>query len=467
MLTLTLASASLPVEGRRKPRLPHRTSAGRLKASTAPDLRRPDADDNPDEMVWKDFLRVREPDEVIASLDSNYQAPMTFNPIIGPRLFTGYLPKPEDRYTFTPSAGWKEMMPMREPQLELSAMKSFDDGMETADRLAWMQYQYFIDHPDAIEMASWLLPELPQLPADNYSFTDYVRRLRLPALKVAGVGLTKRKIERVNWLHTFNGGIQFSQAYLSRNWYQGGNDYLALLINLNWNVTLNQAYHSNLLFQNTVSYKLGLNSTSQDEYHKYSISEDLLQWNMNFGVKARDKWYYSLTAQFKTQVLNSYAENSMTRTAAFLSPGELNVGLGMTYSLTKKRHYKSMQLKVAISPLSYNLKTCLDRNVDPTQFGIAAHHVAKNEIGSSAETTLVWDITGNINYRTRFFVFTDYRNYSQDWENTLSFNINRFLSTQIYAHLRYDTSGASIDKWGHWMLKEILSFGFSYAFSTK
>ena len=27
-----------------------------------------------------------------------------------------------------------------------------------------------------------------------------------------------------NWLHTFNSSLQFSQAFISPNWYQGGNN---------------------------------------------------------------------------------------------------------------------------------------------------------------------------------------------------------------------------------------------------
>lgn len=66
------------------------------------------------------------------------------------------------------------------------------------------------------------------------------------------------------------------------------------------------------------------------------------------------------------------------------------------------------------------------------------------------------------------FLFTNYDEFQGDWENTLNFAVNRFLSTQIYVHLRYDTASHQYDgHWRHWMLKEILSFGFRYAFSTK
>lgn len=445
----------------------------RAKSSLAPDLREPD-DIDEEQQQWEEWLQVRSAQEIMQELDSTAaEVKPFFNPLRSPMLFRGYMNPPE------PLIGDLKPLKFKAPYIATDSIPNdtlaepippvtlpkITDAYDITYRLLWLRHKAMLERPEIIEQAVWLLPDPPQLPPEDYSFSGYMKRLKLPTVNGTGVNLNKRHIERINWLHVFNGGIQFSQAYLSKNWYQGGNDYLALLINIFWNVKLNEAYHPNLLFENTVSYKLGLNSNSQDEYHKYSISEDLFQWNMNFGLKASNKWYYSLTSQFKTQLLNSYPENSLTRTAAFLSPGELNVGLGMTYS-TQNRH-KTFRLKVAVSPASYNLKLCLDRQVDPTQFGIKAGRRVSNEIGSSAEVTVDWNITGNISYRTRLFAFSDYRNYHHDWENTLSFTINRFLSTQIYANLRYDTSGHSLNRWGHWMLKEILSFGFSYAFSTK
>ena len=91
-----------------------------------------------------------------------------------------------------------------------------------------------------------------------------------------------------------------------------------------------------------------------------------------------------------------------------------------------------------------------------------------SEYGSSTELKLFWQIAYNIQYRSRLFAFTDYDYVQSDWEHTISFNINKFLSTQIYAHLRYDSTtryreGSS---WHKLQMKEILSFGFSYRFSS-
>ncbi len=172
--------------------------------------------------------------------------------------------------------------------------------------------------------------------------------------------LPKEELQRRHWLHNVGSSLQFSQAYVSKNWYQGGNNHLALLFNFYWNVNLNQVYHPNLLFQSSLSYKLGLNSTPQDEVHSYSISEDVLQYNLNTGLKAFRKWFYSLNLQFKTQMLRNYEQNSMKRKASFLSPGDLNIGLGMAYSFENSKRHSSSR------PLSRQYLTT-SRHASPTK----------------------------------------------------------------------------------------------------
>jgi hypothetical protein len=313
-----------------------------------------------------------------------------------------------------------------------------------------------------IDFFMWDLPKPPKAVSFNSNITvDANRFISGPGRGLNNVGELKKK----HWLHTASADIQFSQAYISPNWYQGGDNNLALIIKLLWNVKLNQVYHPNLLFESNLKYNLGLYSTPQDLYHEYSVSEDIFQWNLTGGVKAFEKWFYSFTMQFKTQLLNNYGQNSLERKAAFMSPGDLNVGLGMTYSTTNKS--KSLKFQASIAPFSYNLRTCLDTKVDPTQFSITEGHKTSNEIGSNAELTLEWKLSSNISYKSRLFLFSNYKYFNGDWENTVSFSINRFLSTQIYVHARYDTSTEiTNNKWKHWMLKEILSFGFSYTFNT-
>lgn len=328
-------------------------------------------------------------------------------------------------------------------------------------------YSSMIANPSTIDYAYWDLPVPPRLPDEDYSFASYIKKLDLPVVTADDANISDMDIAKRHWLHLFNTALQFSQAYLSDNWYQGGNNYLSLLFNFLWDVQLNTVYHPNLMFRSVLSYKLGLNTERNDPYRKYSISQDLFQYNLTFGIKATNNWYYSLTGQFKTQLLNNYKKNTDIRMTSLLSPGELNVGLGMTYSKTNKN--KTVVFNASIAPISYNLKTCIDPEIDPTQYNVRAGHKTNNEIGSSAELTFNAKVFGNVTYKTRLFLFSDYSYFLNDWENTLDFQFNKFFSTQIYAHLRYDSSAPSdiSGKWHKWMLKEILSVGLSYTFSTK
>lgn len=314
------------------------------------------------------------------------------------------------------------------------------------------------------------LDELPEPPKQYEIVADPSSRTLELEQKELGQDLNLPEEQQVikvrNWLHSFDGSIQFSQAYMSDNWYQGGNNNLNVIGNFIWNVSLNTNKYPNLLFDNTVQYKIGLASAPQDSLRSYSISEDLFQVNSKFGYKAIKNWYYSMTLLFKTQLLNNYTANTNTLTASFLTPGELNLGLGMTYSTKSKDGYLTFDM--SISPLSYNMKICRENTrVDPTTMGVDEGRHFAHEIGSSFEGKMTWKITPAISWTSRLYAFSNYEYLQGDWENTFNFSVNKYLSTQFYVHLRYDKSASYNESWRYWQFKEILSFGLTYKFSMK
>lgn len=368
----------------------------------------------------------------------------------------------------TDSAAADSVMTKEPRQATPSFTKWVDDELSLARQMWEMRQNYMIANPQFVIYNERWLPEPPkqyravidpskaiivieEVPVDKNKLVDEV---------------PQADVIRRNWLHSFNGSAQFSQAYISPNWYQGGNNNLNMIANLVYNVKLNQAFHPNLMFDNTIQYKLGMNSAPDDSTRSYSISEDLLQINSKFGVKAARRWFYSVTLMFKTQLFNGYKSNTNDLKAAFLSPGELNIGLGMSYNYVSAD--KRLTFDASISPLSYNLKTCTNSRLDETAYGIRKGHSAVNQYGSNAEAKLLWKLTRNITYSSRLYIFTDYSYIQGDWENTFDFSVNRYMSTQIYIHARYDSSTPRREdcSWHKWQLKEILSFGFSYKFST-
>ena len=325
---------------------------------------------------------------------------------------------------------------------------------------------FFVNYPQHARYDEAHLPEPPR----KFEASVDPKTAKIVIAEVIPTKAPEKQLEarfgRRHWLKTFNGSVQFSQAYISPNWYKGGNKNMNVLINAFYNVKLNPAFHKKLLFETTVQYKLGMNDAPDDSLRNYSISEDLFQFNMLAGYRASKRWYYSTNVMFKTQFLNNYKSNLPDLKSAFLSPGELNVGVGMTYNYANPK--KTFTLDASISPFSWNMKTSINHRIDETSFGIKEGRKTVSEYGSNAEAKLSWKICDNISLRSRLFVFTDYEYAYGDWENTISFNINRFLSTQIFVHMRYDSSTPACDDpdWHKFQLKEILSFGFAYQFST-
>lgn len=359
-----------------------------------------------------------------------------------------------------------DLMDTKASGVEQDALTWINRQVNLGNEMNHIKQKYIIQNPTKVKYNYDALPEAPK--EFHASVTPNDATIEITNIEVDKNTVDKtvevKEVKRINWLKTFDGSLQFSQAYISPNWYQGGNNNLNMIANAIYNVKLNQAFYPDYMFDTTIQYKLGLNSAPDDSLRSYSISEDIFRINSKFGLKAAKSWYYSFTLDFKTQLLNSYKKNSADLNTAIMAPAELNLGLGMTYDYSHPQ--KKFTFNTSIAPLSYNLKICANDRIDETAFGIKEGHSTANQIGSSAECKLSWQISHNINNTSRLFLFSNYQYLQGDWENRIAFDINRYLSTNIFVHLRYDTSTESAADWRYWQLKEILSFGFSYKFST-
>ena len=339
------------------------------------------------------------------------------------------------------------------------------EAMSDASRTSQVRRRAMIDNPRLVAYNANRLPEAPPegvIAGDPRQAMLSVSPAPLPVEDVTPPVPPAEPLH--NWLHVFNASLQFTQAYISGNWYQGGENNLALLGSINWNCNLNQDVHPNWLYNNALSYKIGLATTHGDSIRNYLINEDNFLYTSQLGYKAVKNWYYSAMLQFTTQFLNNYKVNTRTMTAAFLSPAELNIGLGMTYNLKKA---DDRVFTLAIAPISYNLKYCRNiTDIDPTRFGIDAGKHSKSTVGSNFEAKLLWRFNPSVMLTSRFYMFTNYQYVQGDWENTLDFAIGKYLTTQFYTHLRFDRSRARDDDWNYWQFKEILSLGVIYRFAT-
>jgi hypothetical protein len=267
------------------------------------------------------------------------------------------------------------------------------------------------------------------------------------------------------WIKSGSNLIQFSQNYISENWYKGGIGNLNLLSQHSFSTN----YKKNKVeFNNFFEWKLSLYTNPNDTLRNIKIGEDLFRIYSNFGIQAAHNWYYSSNIEVKTQLFKNFKENSTNVVSSALSPVLVNVGiLGMRYQLEKtypKVKGKKVNFSMDMSPLSIQYTYVMDDEVDPTRFGIEAGKQHTFDFGSTINAKYVLFFNKNVSLSSRFKYFTNYEKVNIESENELNMPLNRFFSTRIYLYARFDDSkGLKKDsKLGFLQLNELLSFGFNY-----
>lgn len=348
-------------------------------------------------------------------------------------------------------------------QVNGSAMQWLENERRMNQMVRLVRQNHAMSHPGDVH---YNLKDLPKAPEAVVITMDNPAEVTVVTGNIASdvnAQVEQVQIAKQHWKNKLGINLQFSQAYISPNWYQGGTSSLNLIADFTYTSNLNTQLHPKLLFENFFQWRTALTSAPDDQYRSYNITENRLQINTKFGYKASSKWYYTLTGLFKTPVFNSYKSNTQTLTASFLSPGELNFGLGMTFNTKNKSG--SLSFNATIAPLSYNLKTVLSDKMTPESQGLKPGHKTLSSFGSNVDAVLNWKMCYNVNWRSRVFFFTNYEYSQMDWQNQFQFTINRFLTANLNVDLRYDTSikATNRDKtWGLLQLRELISLGFTY-----
>ena len=260
------------------------------------------------------------------------------------------------------------------------------------------------------------------------------------------------------WKKTSAASVQFSQHGISDNWYQGGESTNALLAELK--LTANYDDRQKVQFDNSLEMKLGFITAPSDTVHSYKTNADLLRLNSKLGVRAIKNLYYTVASELTTQFFPNYTTNTNNLISNFLSPLQLKLSVGMDYKVNKKK----CNISLMGAPFSYTFVYIKDDEiVNPSAFNVEPGHSSANLFGSEITANVDWKIKDNISYVTKFNYFTTYDKVIANWENTFNFKLNRYLSTKIFIHLRYD-DGVTLKEENdtYFQLKEMLTFGLSY-----
>ncbi len=286
-----------------------------------------------------------------------------------------------------------------------------------------------------------------------------------------------------HWTRSGNASLQFTQGFISKNWYKGGVSSFALLGTADY--TFNYKYER-FAWDNAIEAKLGfVNSSSQ--YRTFITNNDILKWTSKLGYEAGKNWFYTLQAIGQTQFCTGWKEDAdagtVTEVSKFFNPATLNVSLGMDW----KKETENVKFSIFMSPFGYNLKFVSDPRraydaagtwhkgrIDGTQFGLHAGDFNLYDFGVSAKATLEYKVckyltwTSQATYYSPLWNCGKYKDnvYTEvDWENTFDMPLNKYFSTKLYTHLRFDDAVGPANKgagWGYFQFTELLSFGLSY-----
>lgn len=259
------------------------------------------------------------------------------------------------------------------------------------------------------------------------------------------------------WTSGGSGYLQFSQNYISENWYKGGESTKSLLSGFSWQIKYDDKQKTQ--FETKLEWKLGFITAPSDTVHTYKANNDLLRLTSKLGYRAIQNWYYTLSAEFQTQLFSNYATNSDNLVSALFSPATLNIGLGMDYKFIKDG---KVNLSVLMNPLNYTLYSVMSDEVDPTKFNIKEGHKKESVLGLRVNATLTWKIIPSLLWESKFSYTTNYEKVLGEWENTFTFVVNKYLSTKLFMHGRFDDGVTKDPDESFFQFQELFSFGVNY-----
>ena len=267
-------------------------------------------------------------------------------------------------------------------------------------------------------------------------------------------------IKRPNFW-TFNGdyALQFLQNYVSGNWYRGGESNYSALASL-----VMQANYNNkqkVKWENRLELKYGLQSSRSDSLHSFKSTEDLIRLTSKLGLQATKRWYYTVQFIGNTQFSRSYRSNDPKVYSAFAAPLNINLSIGMDYSVDWMNH--RLKGNFHLAPLAYNMK--YTRMLELTRrLGMEDGRHFLHDFGSEFTVDLEWKMMESLTWKTRLYGYSTYKRTELEWENTFTFRFNRYISSRVFIYPRFDDGVRRDDHYAFWQLKEFASIGFQYSF---
>ena len=261
------------------------------------------------------------------------------------------------------------------------------------------------------------------------------------------------------WTKKGDGYLQFMQNYVSDNWYKGGESNYSMVGSLT--LEANYDNRNKWKWDNKLEMKLGFMHTRTDSVHKFKSNEDLIRLTSKVGLEAAKNWYYTLQFLAYTQFTQGLKANDLKTYSDFMSPFNLNLGLGLDYKVATKDN--RLTGTVNLSPIAVNYRY-VDRLNLSTSYGLDEGKHSLVDFGSQVTADVTWKINDVVSWKSRLYAFTSYKRTEIEWENTFSLRVSKYISANLFLFPRFDDTGVKDDDLGYLQFKEYSSIGFTYGF---
>ena len=287
------------------------------------------------------------------------------------------------------------------------------------------------------------------------------------ALSVSGIAQQSNDADTL-WKYSGITSLNLSQLSLS-NWAAGGDNSLSGNALVKLSADFDDGKRN---WDDDLILGFGLIRTGSDPTRK---SDDQIELSSKLGYKAGEKWFYSALFSFRTQFAQGYdnpGEDDRLKISDFMSPGYLNLSLGMDYKPNK-------HLSLFLSPISTKFTFVLDEELSATgTYGLDPGQQVRGEFGAYVKFAYKQEILKNVGLDTKIDFFSNYFDNPQyidvTWDLLLTFKINEFLSASLMTQLIYDydiqfgfdsTGDGEIDSYeSRVQFKELFGLGLTYSF---
>lgn len=346
--------------------------------------------------------------------------------------------------------------------LSIEPNQTSDDPVAEAVDAALMHI--YLNRPDLVNTTETDLQETGNVrddvdqPIKNQ--VKLVEKVESPVIDMPDDVPTEILIQKPKfWTKKGDGYLQFMQNFVSDNWYKGGESNYSMVGALT--LEANYDNRNKWKWDNKLEMKLGFMHTRTDSVHKFKSNEDLIRLTSKVGLEAAKNWYYTLQLLAYTQFTRGLKANDLNIYSDFMSPFNLNLGVGMDYKVASKN--KRLTGTVNLSPLAVNYRY-VDRLDLSTSYGLDEGKHSLVDFGSQVTADVTWKINDVVSWKSRLYAFTSYKRAEVEWENTFTLRVSKYISANLFLFPRFDDSGKKDDDLGYLQFKEYSSIGFTYGF---